>query len=123
LNALTHAYQNYASPSSIKSARDTEIEIILETTRRLKSAHQNRVKRYSAFADALQTNRKLWIVLATDVARAENALPSELKARIFYLNEFVQHQTRLVLRDDVAIEPLLDVNLAILRGLGTRGAA
>ena len=123
MNALTHAYHSYAFPSSIKSARDTEIEIILETTRRLKAAHKNRGTQYSAFAEALQANRKLWTVLAIDVAHGENGLPNELKARIFYLSEFVQHHTRLVLKDDVAIDPLLDVNLAILRGLGTKGAA
>lgn len=123
MNAHIHAYQSYASPSSIKSARDTEIEIILETTRRLKSAHQDRATRYSAFAEALQTNRKLWVVLAADVAHSNNALPSDLKARIFWLSEFVQHHTRLVLKEDATIGPLIDVNLAILRGLGTRGAA
>jgi len=123
LNAHIHAHQSYASPSSIKSAKDTEIEIILEATRRLKSAHQSRGSDYATFAEAVRSNRKLWTILSTDVAHSENALPADLRARIFYLGEFVQQYSRTVLKDDASVGPLMDVNLAILRGLGTRPSA
>lgn len=120
LNAQINAQQSYASQSSIKSTKDTEIEIIFQATRRLKSAHQGRGSNYAGFAFAVHNNRKLWTILATDVADTQNALPADLRARIFYLGEFVQQYSRTVLTDGAPIEPLVDVNLAILRGLGTR---
>ncbi|WP_439522033.1 flagellar biosynthesis regulator FlaF [Marivita sp.] len=120
MNAHTHAYQDYASSSSVKSTKDTEIEIIFETTRRLKVANQNRKEDYASFATAVHTNRKLWITLASDVASSENALPPDLRARIFFLGEFVQEYSSKVLQNDLGISPLLDINLTILRGLGNK---
>ena len=118
--AHVRAYQSYAS-TPIKSAKDTEIEIILETTRRLKSAAESRHDDFPKFASALQDNRKLWITLASDVANSGNALPAELRAKIFYLSEFTQDYTRKVLSEKLDINPLLDINLAVLRGLTATG--
>lgn len=120
MNAHTQAYQAYATSSSIKSTKDAEIEIILEATRRLKSARQKRKDDFPAFAEAVQINRKLWITLAADVANSQNALPADLRAKLFYLGEFVQEYSRNVLKEDLDVAPLLDINLSILRGLGTR---
>lgn len=114
-----HAYQTYAS-TPVKSTKDTEIEIILETTRRLKHAEKERDTNFSKFASTLQENRKMWITLATDVANTNNGLPQELRARIFYLFEYTQFYTRKVLSENLSIEPLVDINLAVLRGLTTK---
>ncbi len=112
----THAYRHYAS-APIKSSKDAEIEIILDTTRRLSRAYTTQSTDYASFALALQDNRKLWITLATDVATSGNLLSADLRAKIFYLAEFTQDYTRKVLSKNLSPEPLLDVNLAILRGL------
>lgn len=112
----THAYRHYAS-APIKSSKDAEIEIILDTTRRLSRAYTTQGTDYASFALALQDNRKLWITLATDVATSGNLLSADLRAKIFYLAEFTQDYTRKVLSKNLSPEPLLDVNLAILRGL------
>ncbi|WP_299786470.1 flagellar biosynthesis regulator FlaF [uncultured Marivita sp.] len=120
MNAHNLAYQTYASASSTKSAKDTEIDIILRVTRELKTAGDDRKKNFAKFASALQTNRKLWVTLASDVANAQNQLPQDLRARLFYLAEFVQSYSSDVLKNDLGIAPLLDINLAVLRGLGTR---
>lgn len=114
-----HAYQSYAS-APVRSTKDTEIEIILETTRRLKRADKTRSKDFPTFAAALQDNRKLWIMLAADVSDSQNGLPRELRAKIFYLSEFVQIYTRKTLAEERSIDPLLDINLAILRGLASK---
>lgn len=66
---------------------------------------------------ALSENNKLWITLAIDVADSDNKLPKELRARIFYLAEFVQQHTRKVLRKEARISPLLEINASILKGL------
>lgn len=121
LNAFVQAYQNYASSPPTKSQKDAEIEIILETTRQLKTAACKRSSNFAEFASCLHRNRKLWTILAVDVADTANSLPDSLRAQIFYLSEFVQDYSRKVLQDDVSIEPLLDVNIAVLRGLGGKG--
>lgn len=120
MNAHSLAYQTYASASSAKSAKDTEIDIILRVTRELKTAGDNRGENFPKFASAVLTNRKLWVTLASDVANAQNQLPQDLRARLFYLAEFVQSYSSDVLKNDLDIAPLLDINLAVLRGLGTR---
>ena len=117
MNAQTAAYGSYATLSSTKSTKDMEIEIILKTTRELKSSEQMREADYAQFAMALSKNRRLWTLFLTDVAMPGNGLPAELKARIFHLGEFVQNYSGRVLRENLSIAPLLDVNLALLRGL------
>lgn len=118
MNTIALAHLNYASSSSIKSPKDTEIEVILKTTRRLKAATKARKVDFSEFVASIQLNRKLWIMLGSDVAHVENALSSELRSQIFYLAEFVQDYSGKVLRDGLDSLPLIEINLAILRGLG-----
>lgn len=113
-----HAYKSYVS-TPVKSTKDTEIEVILETTRRLKCADEMRDHDFPTFTAALQDNRKLWITLAADVADSQNRLPRELRAKIFYLSEFIQAYTRRVLVERLSVDPLLDINLAVLRGLAS----
>lgn len=100
--------------------KDAEVEIILRVTRRLKNARAARQENFPEFASALQDNRKLWITLASDVANAQNELPQDLRARLFYLAEFVQAHSSEVLKNGADVTPLLDINLALLRGLGTK---
>lgn len=83
----------------------------------------NAKERYPEYAQALHDNRKLWNTLAVDVADKENALPSQLKAQVFYLAEFTSQHTTKVLKDGASIMPLLEVNMAVLRGLKTEGVS
>lgn len=99
----------------------TEYEIFVRVTRALGSAKS---QAFPALAAALHDNQKLWLTLAAAVADPENALPTELRAKIFYLAEFTRAQTRRILyartpeADD--IEALIDVNTAVMRGLRGR---
>lgn len=70
---------------------------------------------------AMHENRTLWNALAVDVASSENELPEDLRARIFYLAEFVTHHTRRVLQEKATAVALLEVNVAILGGLKNEG--
>lgn len=78
---------------------------------------------YPDYAQALHDNRKLWNTLAIDVADKDNALPEQLKAQVFYLAEFTAQHTTKILKDGASIMPLLEINMAVLRGLKTKGAA
>lgn len=121
MNATLQARRAYAPTSApIRSERSIEYDVIARITYRLKSAVEN--DDFNALVSALHENRKLWRVLAIDVADPENALPKDLRARIFYLAEFTdQHTSKVIRKEDNAV-PLLEINTAILRGLKQEGA-
>ncbi|SHH63872.1 flagellar biosynthesis regulator FlaF [Marivita hallyeonensis] len=107
----------YHAQQSIKSERENEYDIIFRITRELKQAFLVRYEDYPKFVNALNKNRNLWTILASDLLQPGNQLPKELKAQLFYLGEFVQDYSRRALKERLSISPLLDVNMSILRGL------
>ncbi len=113
MNLVEQARHAYGSGSTVlRSGRSAEHQVISEVTARLKAADS-----FAARAEALHDNRRLWIRLAADVADHDNGLPEVLRARIFYLAEFTQHYSRRVLRGEAGVDPLIDINTAVLRGL------
>ncbi|MGB0497875.1 MAG: flagellar biosynthesis regulator FlaF [Rubricella sp.] len=72
---------------------------------------------FAALATALHENRRLWDMLAADIAGDANELPVELRARIFYLAEFTRLQTGRILAGEAEPDILVEINTAIMRGL------
>lgn len=122
MNASLKAQQAYAPNSApIRSSRGVEYDVIARITFRLKKAVEE--GKFGPLVEALHENRNLWRVLAIDVASSENQLPTDLRARLFYLAEFTdQHTSKVIGREESAI-PLLEINTAILRGLKPLGLA
>lgn len=118
VNALSHARNAYAQTSTAtRTPRGIEYQVIARVTHRLKSAAQKGGAGFAELAAAVADNRRLWTILATDVARSGNGLPDELRARILYLAEFTNAHSRAVLAGRASPAPLLEVNAAVLRGL------
>ena len=116
MNSYAMAQRAYAPTTApTRSDRSIEYDVIARVTFRLKTAMTQ--GSFPALLEALHENRKLWRTLAIDVADTDNGLPDDLRARIFYLAEFTDHHTRLVIRKEANAVPLLEVNTAILRGL------
>lgn len=123
MNALSQAQRAYSAASApTRTARGTEYEAVARITTRIQSAYDKGPSGFAALAQALHDNRKLWGIFAVDVADAGNPLPSELKAQVLYLAEFTHNHTSKVLARQASIDPLLEVNTAILRGLRSEGA-
>jgi len=78
---------------------------------------------FNALASAIHDNRRLWTLLATDVADAANPLPKHLKAQIIYLAQFTLHHSAKVLEGKATVDAMIDVNTAIMRGLRQQEAA
>lgn len=114
------AYAQTAAPT--RTPRDTEYEAISKITRSLKAAAARQKSDFGAFVQALHENRRLWTVLASGVTDSDNALPNDLRARIFYLAEFTEQHSSQVLGNKASVEPLLEINMAVLRGLRQTGA-
>lgn len=124
MNATTLAKTAYANPGQpTRTQRGIEYELFARVTRRLKAAAQATKEHFPALAEALYENRRLWTVIAVDVASPENALPAALRARLFYLNEFTQAHSAKVLRGEASAEVLIDINTAIMRGLRQQGGS
>ena len=122
MNAISQAMRGYAENAvSTRSDRRAEYEIIGKVTQQLRDRAIDRKSNFSALAEALHINQKLWTALVVDIADPKNPLPDDLKARIIYLAEFTAHHTRRVLREKASVLPLLEINMAVLRGLKTEG--
>lgn len=123
MNAILKAQQAYGSVAATqRSATNVEYEVVARVTRQLAAADRTREEDFPGFVTALHRNRKMWSIFATEVADPANPLPDDLKARIFYLAEFSRRHTSKVLAGAGAVAPLVEVNMAILRGLQAQGA-
>lgn len=113
------AYQSATAP--IRTPRGTEYEAFARVTHRLTGFARNSADGFAALASALHDNRQLWTTLAAAVADADNGLPQDLRARIFWLAEFTESHSRKVLRGQAGVAPLIEINAAIMRGLRSEG--
>jgi flagellar protein FlaF len=112
------AHDTYAtSTAPIRSSRSIEYEVLSKTSHRLRNAARARATNFSEFVEAVSENRQLWTLLATDIAKSGNSLPKELRARLFWLAEFTEAESRKLLRGGGDVGILLEINAAVLRGL------
>lgn len=118
MNPSLQARQAYApGVSPLRSARSAELEIISQVTARLAAATG---ADFPVLAAAIHENRRLWSRFAAAVADDGNPLPAPLRAQIFYLAEFTELHSRRVLAGDADVAALIDINSAVMRGLGAQ---
>lgn len=116
-----NAYAQSTAP--IRTPRDTEFDAFARITHKLKAASRKGPGGFGLIAEALHENRRLWTILATDVADDQNRLPEQLRARLFYLAEFTRHHSARVLGEGADVDPLIEINTAVMRGLNPEGAS
>jgi len=118
VNAIELARQGYAPKAfPLKSDRAVESQIISQVTARLRKAAANAATNFPDLVQALHDNRKMWTMLALDVADSDNGLAAPLRAQIFYLAEFTEQHTVKVLRGAASADALVEINTSVLRGL------
>lgn len=118
MTIATHARDLYGRAPILKSPRDLEYDVFARITGRLRSALAEAGGRITAaLAGALHENRELWTVLALDLAHPDNALPGELRARLIGLAGFTLRTTERVLFGNGEAGVLVEINMAVLRGL------
>lgn len=121
MNVSVKAYGSFSKVGSpTRTHRDIEYEALVQITRRVRSAADQSKLGFGKLAEALHQNQSLWDTFAIDVSDRSNPLPRELKAQIIYLAEFTRHQTKEILTRNASIDPLIEVNTAIMRGLKGR---
>ncbi|MCK0095786.1 flagellar biosynthesis regulator FlaF [Yoonia sp. F2084L] len=121
MNVIEQAHQAYApTQTSIRSDRSVEAQLISQITARLRKANTGLRADFPALVAALHENRRMWVTMAAGVADAENALPQALRAQLFYLAEFTEHHSALVIKRLADVTPLVDINTAVMRGLNAQ---
>lgn len=122
MNAVLQAQNAYGQTNrSIRTTRGTEYDAVARITHRLKSATAREPLDIVELASAVQDNRNMWTLFASQVADRDNPLPSDLRARIFYLYEFTIQHSRAVLAREASADALIEVNTAIMKGLRGNG--
>ncbi len=117
MNTAVLAQSLYARPTrELGTERGIEYKAFSKVTARLASWDENKDS-YASLAEALCENQLLWTVLGADVAGNGNTLPAQLRAQLFYLAEFTNHQTRKIMGGEAKPEVLVEINTAIMRGL------
>lgn len=117
LQAYKQATQRAESP------RDLEYRLFGQVTRALIAASELGRENIAGRMDALDWNRRLWTVLATDCSTEENTLPEAVRAQIISLSLWVGRHTSGVMTGDEEFGPLIDINRMMMQGLTPAGEA
>ena len=108
----------YARPNmDLRHPRGLEYELLARATAALRKAAAEDCQDFPALVSAVDRNLRLWSALAADLASPENALPRELRARLFYLYEFTAQHSPSILNGSGSAQVLVDINTAVMRGL------
>ena len=103
-------YQAFAKITKALTRNGPDADAAASATSKPQSA-------FSELAEALHENLRLWTIVQGDVASEGNALPSQLRASLFYLAEFTRDHTRKVLKGEADPAALVEINTAVMRGL------
>jgi flagellar protein FlaF len=112
------AYQK--AQRSAESPRDTEYRLFAQVTQALIEANKIGRSNIPKFVDALDWNRRLWSALAVDCAAEGNKHPDALRAQIISLSLWVSRFSSDAVGSGASLDPLIDVNKAIMAGLSPR---
>lgn len=118
MNLHTDARSGYASAAApIRTERGSEYAIFAQVTHRLKDIDETDKTAFPRVAEAVTDNQRLWGTLAEDLMLETNALPVNLRAQLISLAEFSRRHGMQVLSGKAKLQPLIDINTAIMRGL------
>jgi len=100
-----------------ENPRDVEYRLFARVTNALMT---NQDPKTTGFIQAIDWNRRLWLTLQSDLADENNKLPKELRAQLISLSIWVDKHSRKAMRGEETIQPLIDVNRAIMEGLAMK---
>lgn len=113
-----HASPYTMSPQSIttlRAPRDVEYDAFSRVTAALKSAQTS--QDVAVRTAAVHQNNNLWNTLLADLSSSGNGLPMDLRGNLVSLALFSVRHGLKVMSYTAEIDPLIDINLSIMRGL------
>lgn len=124
MNVIEQAQNGYApNQIAVRTDRSVEAQLISRITGRLQSAGKLDKTGFPQLMTALHENRRMWTTLAANVADLDNELPKELRAQLFYLAEFTEQHSHLVVKGQADVSALIDINMSVVRGLNKQRSA
>ena len=121
MNAVpSFAGHGYGS-SILRTPRDAEYEVFSRVTRMLRQADET--GHGPDQIAAVDKNNQLWTILASDLADPGNKLPDQVRAGLLSLAGFALRHGHQALAGKVGIAPLIDINMAMMRGLRQEASA
>lgn len=120
MQSRPHVRDAYAA-APVRTERGTEYAIFARVTHGMKALDESDRASFPALARAVTDNQRLWATLAEDLMSEQNLLPVSLRGQLIGLAEFVRRHSHAVLGGRASVEPLIDINTAIMKGL--RGGA
>ena len=104
----------YGSPA-IRGARDMEYDVFSRVTRLLRQAPRDCSGPETIAAVA--KNNELWTLLAADLAHEGNQLDDQTKGGLLSLASFSLRHGQRVMSGQASTEPLIDINMLVMKGL------
>jgi flagellar protein FlaF len=106
--------------------RELEAQLLMRAAAKLQAIKDGEPAEPDGFLSALRYNRRLWIVFASSIGKAENPLPREVKQNVANLANFiVNHSMKLEFDRTAAHERvgvLININREIAAGLRAEAA-
>lgn len=115
MNAVLSFAGNGYGSSVVRTPRDAEYEVFSRVTGMLRQAAEG--EHGPDRITAVHKNNQLWTILAADLASPGNGLPDDLRARLLSLASFALRHGHQVMSGNEKVQPLVDVNMAMMRGL------
>ena len=101
--------------------RDVEFHALAYVTSMMAEAKE--ANSFARLAEAMFENVRLWSVFGADAVSEGNGLPEALRARIAWLADFARIHMSKVLNKEADIDPLIEINTMVMKGLrGETGA-
>ncbi|GGF61329.1 flagellar biosynthesis regulatory protein FlaF [Paracoccus acridae] len=121
MNAVPSSSANGYGSNVVRTARDAEYDVFSRVTRMLLQADEtgygpDRIA-------AVDKNNQLWTILASDLADPGNTLPDQVRAGLLSLAGFSLRHGHQALAGKVSLAPLIDINMAMMRGLRQEAVA
>ncbi len=103
--------------AAVRTPQSIEYEAFARATSRLRTLALKGSSDFPTLARALHENRRLWMTLTKALVDDSNALPDDLRAGLLSLADFTMRHTSAVLSGNGDVRPLLEINIAVMKGL------
>lgn len=121
---MTQAYAKNAQATG--SPRELEAQLLLRAAAKLQAIKDGTPTEQDGLISAVRYNRRLWLVFASSIGKAENPLPREIKQNVANLANFIINHSMKIESDQAQaserVGVLININREIAAGLRAQAA-
>jgi flagellar protein FlaF len=119
-NKAINAYKSVERTTTV-SGRDTEARVLTEAASKLKLCQKkwNDKNRKNRLHEALKYNQRIWTIFQTELLKADNPLPENIKHDLLRLSSFIDKRMFDILGTPASekLTILININENIAAGL------